>query len=326
MALVLGIMGSPRRGGNSEVLLEVFLEEVAKGDVKVKAFNIGDVEISPCSGCRFCEKEGFCKVSDQMGEFYPLFRQADLVVVSTPVFFYGLPSQLKALVDRSQALWARRYKLGLKDPKSPWRKGVVLAAGATKGEKVFLGLELTSRYFFDAIGARFEGVIGVRGVDRPREVLEYKDFLDHLRQRARELIFPLTKRKKVLFVCQHNACRSQMAEAFVQYYGGDRFEALSAGDSPLEDLYPLTFQLMAEKGLDLYLRKPKHVEDVLKEGPFDIVVTMGCGVSCPAIPGKKVVQWDLENPYERPMEIGRRVRDLIEQKVKELLEEERLWT
>lgn len=321
MALILGIMGSPRKKGNSEVLLEIFLEEVAKEAVKTKVFKIGDLEISPCLGCRFCEKEGFCKVSDQMGELYALFRQADLVVISTPVFFYGLPAQLKALVDRSQALWARRYKLGLKDPKSPWRKGIVLAVGATKGEKVFLGVELSSKYFFDAIGAHFEGVIGARGVDRPREVFEYKDFLDRLRQRARELVLPLTKRKKVLFLCRHNACRSQIAEAFLDYYGGDRFEALSAGDVPLDNIYPMTFQLMAEKGLDLYFKRPKHIEDVLKNGPFDIVVTMGCELSCPTIPGKKLIQWDFEDPYGRPIEIGRSVRDLIERKVKELIEE-----
>lgn len=321
MALVLGIMGSPRRGGNSEALLEVFLEEVAKGNVKVKVFNIGDLEISPCSGCRFCEKEGFCKVSDQMEEFYALFRQADLVVVSTPVFFYGLPSQLKALVDRSQALWARRYKLGLTDPKSPWRKGIVLAVGATKGERVFLGIELSSKYFFDAIGARFEGVIGARGVDRPKEVLGNRDFLERLRQKAKELVAPLTDKRKVLFVCRQNACRSQMAEAFLEYYGGDRFEALSAGDAPQGEIYPLTFQLMAEKGLDLYPRKPKHIQDVLEDGPFDFVVAMGCDVSCPRVPGKKFIQWYFEDPFDKPIEIGREVRDIIEQKVRELLEE-----
>ena len=320
MALILGITGSPRKGGNSEVLLEVFLKETVEATVKVEVFSVRDLKISPCLGCRFCEEKGFCKLSDQMGEIYALFKQADLVVISTPVFFYGFPAQLKALVDRSQALWSRRYKLGLRDPKSPWRKGVVLAVGATKGERLFLGIELSSKYFFDAIGAHFEGVIGAKGFDRPREVLGDEDFMYRLRQRAKELLFPLTRRKKVLFVCKHNACRSQMAQAFLEFYGGDRFEALSAGDDPWKEIHPMTFQLMAEKGLDLYFRKPKHIEDILEDAPFDLVVSMGCEVSCPMVPGKRFVQWDLEDPIGKPIEVGREVRDLIEKKVKELLE------
>ena len=110
------------------------------------------------------KKKGFCPIDDDVrDEIYPLLRQAEVVVIATPIFFYNMTAQLKAVIDRCQTFWARKYKLKLKDPGANMRRGFLLAVGATRGKNLFEGLNLTTQYFFDAIGAQFEGSLTYRG-------------------------------------------------------------------------------------------------------------------------------------------------------------------
>lgn len=320
MGLVLGLMGSPRRGGNSEIMLQHFLKGFQKEGV-IEVIRVGEIEVGPCQGCRFCEEKGFCKLSDGMNKLYELFREADLIVVSSPIFFYGVPSQLKAIIDRSQVLWARRYRFNLRDPKSPWRKGIALCVGATRGKNLFLGVELTFKYFFDALGASFEGVMGYREAEKKGDILRQKNALEELESRGKALLESLRKKKRVLFVCRGNSGRSQMAEAFLQYYGGDLFEAYSAGSSPKEKVLPEVLEVMAEKGLDLFFRKPKEIGSILRYGPFDLVVTMGCEELCPIVEAKRSLSWDLEDPEGKSLAVVREIRDKIEEEVKKLIAE-----
>jgi len=322
MGLVLAIQGSPRKEGNASRLLDAFLEGAKDKGARAEVLEVGDLAISPCQGCRFCEEKGHCRLSDDMDEVYGLLREADLVVVATPIFFYNVPAQLKALIDRSQALWARRYVFGLRDPKSPWRKGFTMAVGATKGKNLFVGIELTMKYFFDAVGATPEGVLGFRQVDKPGEIALHPSALEEARAKGRELWASMAKRKRVLFVCRENACRSQMAEAFLQFYAGDRFDVQSAGDQPATEVNPTAVEAMAEKGIDLAFRRPKGIAEVEGNAPFDLVVTMGCEVACPAVPAKRILDWGLEDPQGKPMDVFRRVRDHIEERVKKIIEEE----
>ncbi|MGC8777314.1 MAG: flavodoxin family protein [Candidatus Caldatribacteriaceae bacterium] len=161
MANIVAIMGSPRRGGNSESLLWAFLSGRKEED-RLEVFIPAEMDIGFCRGCRFCEQMGYCAVHDDMERVLPALLEADKVVVSAPVFFYGFPAHLKALIDRTQPLWVRRYLLKetmkLKD-------GFLLSVGATKGEKLFDGLVLTARYFFDAFGCAYRGGLFFRGFD-----------------------------------------------------------------------------------------------------------------------------------------------------------------
>ncbi len=320
MVYILGIMGSPRRGGNTETLLEAFLEGVKREGVRVERVFAAEEGIQPCLGCRHCEREGWCKISDPMGRIYSLLRRADVVVLATPVFFYGPPAQVKALIDRSQALWARRYVKKLQDPKSPWRKGVLLAVGATKGRNLFSGLELTAKYFFDAVGASFGGTLGFRKVEKPGDIALHPTALDDARELARELIEPLTRRKRILFLCRHNARRSQMAEAFLQRAAGGKFDVESAGEDPLREVDPLALEVMAEKGVDLAFRRPKALEELDLRRPFDLVVRMGCEVECAHVPTLREENWELEDPAGKSLSVYRRVRDQVEARVKELVD------
>jgi protein-tyrosine-phosphatase len=260
---------------------------------------------------------------DDMGEIYRLLRKADLVVVATPIFFYGPPAQLKALIDRSQALWARRYILKLTDPKANFRKGFLLVVGATKGKELFTGTILTVKYFFDAIGASFEGMLGFREIESPGDIALHPTALEEARQKGKELTETLSKRKRVLFLCRENACRSQMAEALLQYYGGNLFDAQSAGDQPAREINPLAVEVMAERGMDLAYRRPKGLGEAVDEHrPFDLVVQMGCGSGCAIVSSLKVEGWDLEDPAGKSIEFMRETRDEIEKRVKMLIEKE----
>ena len=159
-----------------------------------------------------------------MQEIYPLLWQADTVVMATPVFFYGPPAQMKALIDRCQTLWSRRYVYHLTDPGRRWRQGFLLSLGATRGKKLFDGVALTAKYFFDAIGAGFVGSLTYRQIEEPGDIVKHPTALTEVRERAGVLMQPLLKRKKILFLCRENACRSQMASAFARYHAGNRSE------------------------------------------------------------------------------------------------------
>jgi arsenate reductase len=318
---VLGLMGSPRKEGNTNLLLGAFLEGAEEAGATVSKVDVPARNIQPCQGCRFCEKQGYCiQQKDDMKEMNHLLRRADIVVLATPIFFYGPSAQLKALIDRSQTLWARRYIMKLTDPKAPFRTGFLLAVGATKGKELFTGTSLIAAYFCDAVSARYEGFLGFRQVEAPGDIARHPTALADARKKAAELTTPLAGRKRALFLCQENACRSQMAEAFLQYHGGKQFDVQSAGDQPAPEVNPQAVEAMAERGIDLTYRRPKGMQAIEDEGqPFDLVVQMGCELSCPVTPNARVENWELEDPAGRPPEFMRTVRDEIEKRVKLLI-------
>ena len=126
--------------------------------------------------------------------------------------------------------------------------------------------------------------------------------------------------KKVLFVCVENAGRSQMAEAFAKHYGKDKIEASSAGTMPSGDVNPVVVQVMREKGIDISTNKPKLIDNQMVQ-EVDMIIVMGCGADgfCPAPLLDKVVDWELEDPKNKPMEKVREIRDEIERRVKKLI-------
>lgn len=125
---------------------------------------------------------------------------------------------------------------------------------------------------------------------------------------------------RVLFVCLHNAGRSQMSEALFTRDAAGRHEARSAGTTPGDRVHPEVVEAMRELDIDLATRLPRKLTDEDAEWA-DVVVTMGCGDECPYIPGKRYLDWDLPDPKGRPLEEVRRTRDEIERRVVELLGE-----
>ena len=122
------------------------------------------------------------------------------------------------------------------------------------------------------------------------------------------------ERPAVLFVCVHNAGRSQMAAGFLQRLAGDRVEVLSAGSEPTEQVNPVAIAAMREKGIDLARERPKLLTDAAVR-QAEVVITMGCGDACPLYPGKRYEDWELEDPAGKDLETVRRIRDEIERRV-----------
>ena len=124
----------------------------------------------------------------------------------------------------------------------------------------------------------------------------------------------------VLFVCIHNAGRSQMAAGFLRELSGGRVDVLSAGSEPKDRINPVAVQVMAEEGIDIAGEQPKILTtDAVRES--DVVITMGCGDTCPIFPGKRYEDWELTDPAGRPVEEVRPIRDDIKQRVENLLAE-----
>jgi protein-tyrosine-phosphatase len=127
-------------------------------------------------------------------------------------------------------------------------------------------------------------------------------------------------RPAVLFVCVHNAGRSQMAAGFLQHLAGGRIEVMSAGTLPAAAVNPIAVQAMAERGIDLTTAVPKRLEPgAVRQA--DVVVTMGCGDECPYFPGKRYLDWELEDPAGKDIETVRRIRDDIERRIRGLVDE-----
>jgi arsenate reductase (thioredoxin) len=124
----------------------------------------------------------------------------------------------------------------------------------------------------------------------------------------------------VLFVCVHNAGRSQMAAGWVRHLAGDRVTVRSAGSEPAERINPMAVQAMAEVGIDITGNTPRKLDWDLAQGN-DVVVTMGCGDACPYVPGTRYEDWKLTDPAGQPIETVRQVRDEIREKVGKLLTE-----
>lgn len=124
----------------------------------------------------------------------------------------------------------------------------------------------------------------------------------------------------VLFVCVHNAGRSQMAAGFLRHLAGERVRVLSAGSAPASQINPIAIEAMAEVGIDITLAVPKILtEEAVIES--DAVVTMGCGDACPYFPGKRYEDWKLDDPAGQGIDAVRPIRDEIEQRVRQLLTE-----
>jgi multimeric flavodoxin WrbA len=176
---VLGIYGSPRKGGNSDLLLDQALEGARAAGAEVGAVYARELTMEGCRECGGCDKTGSCVIKDQMQEVYPLLERADAIILSVPMFFYAAPAQAKALVDRCQACWSKRMLTKDKDARKRYDggKGYLIAVGATRGSNLFQGVELMAKYFYDALDMSYEGGLMLRGVEGRGAVKDQPDQL-----------------------------------------------------------------------------------------------------------------------------------------------------
>jgi len=179
-------MGSPRIKGNTDLLLDEALKGAQSQGAEVEKIVVDKLKIAPCREYYGCLRDGNCVIRDDMDDIYPKLLEADGIIVASPMFFYGLTSQVKALIDRCQALWARKYILKQDLPDSG-RKGAFIAVGATRGKKLFDGSILTVKYFFQSIGVKYVDELLVRGVDKRGEIEQHPSALSDAFELGRRL-------------------------------------------------------------------------------------------------------------------------------------------
>jgi multimeric flavodoxin WrbA len=185
---VLGIMGSPRMQGNTELLFDKAIEGAVEARAEVEKVLVSKLKISPCLEIYACRKDGNCAIRDDMQSLYKKLLEADHIIFASPIFFYGITSQAKAIVDRCQALWIRRYVLDMGGEDERERRGVFISVGATRGKKLFDGAVLTVKYFFDAVGVKYSGDLLVRGIDNKGQIEENPAALEDAFRLGQELV------------------------------------------------------------------------------------------------------------------------------------------
>jgi multimeric flavodoxin WrbA len=176
---VLGIYGSPRKGGNSDQLLDRALEGAQSAGAEILRVYARDLKMRGCIECGGCDKTGKCVVEDDMQGVYPLLQEADVIFLSSPIFFYGVTAQVKALIDRAQAMWSKKRLEKSPDERMlPGRgSGYLIAVGATRGKNLFEGAQWTARYFFDALDANYGGGIFFRRLEKKTAVQDNPETL-----------------------------------------------------------------------------------------------------------------------------------------------------
>jgi len=203
---IIAIMGSPRKGGNTDLLLDAFLKGLNEGGGEYEKLSISDLEISPCMECLACEATGECVIQDDMRLVYPKIINADKIVLASPNFFYGFPAQIKALIDRGQALWARKHILPqtpvasdaasgsfgeCPGPSRP-KEAFVLLLGATGGKNLFAGQLNTIRYFLEPLDANLTGSLLFRKIERRGDITRHPSALDEAYQAGMKFQVPGT--------------------------------------------------------------------------------------------------------------------------------------
>jgi protein-tyrosine-phosphatase len=143
---------------------------------------------------------------------------------------------------------------------------------------------------------------------------------DRLRAAAKIEGKIVTDTPTVLFLCVHNAGRSQIAAGWMRHLAGDQVEVMSGGSNPASQLNPAAVEAMREVGIDISRELPRPWTDEIV-GAADVVITMGCGDACPVLPGRRYLDWELDDPAGKPVEAVRPVRDTIEEHVRQLLRE-----
>jgi len=187
---VLGILGSPRRQGNTEILLDSALAGAVDRGAEVEKVLLSEMDISPCKEIYACLEAGRCAIQDDMQSLYEKLLAVDHLIFASPIFFYGLTAQAKAMVDRCQALWVKRYILGIGKEDTCTRRGAFISVGATRGENLFDGAVLTVKYFYDTIGVNYINSLLVNKVDTKARIREHPSAIRDAFLLGQQLVSP----------------------------------------------------------------------------------------------------------------------------------------
>jgi len=173
---LLAIYGSPREGGNSDTLMDYFIESAAGLHYEIERVYLRDLNILPCTDCGGCDRTGVCILGDDMVGLYDKLLRYGRIVMAFPVFFLGPPSIVKAFIDRVQALWVKKYVLGAGQDADGSRKGFLLSVcGNKEPGNIFSCNIAIVKAFYSACGFRYSGALLYPGIDGPHDVRGRED-------------------------------------------------------------------------------------------------------------------------------------------------------
>lgn len=189
MTRIIAIYGSPRKNGNSAVLLQRAVEGARREGAEVEEVFLRDYKISPCLEIYACIKKGECAIRDDFPKILAKLEASDGIMLASPIFFYSVSAHTKIFMDRCQSLWVRKYWIEKNEfGQAPLtKKGLFISVGATGGKKLFDGAILTVKYFFDVLGANLWRSVLCRGVDRRGEIESREDYLEEAFTAGRDL-------------------------------------------------------------------------------------------------------------------------------------------
>jgi multimeric flavodoxin WrbA len=190
------IYGSPRRQGNTARLLQRAVAGARDAGAEVTEYVLRDLKISPCLEIYGCKKAGICVLEDDFARVRDQILASDGLMLATPVFFYTVSAHTKMFMDRFQSLWVKKYWVESSAAKSnTTRKALLISVGASKGKKLFDGILLTMRYFFDVLDMELWQALLYRQLDFEDDVLKHPDYLQEAFQKGRDMVDMMTTQK-----------------------------------------------------------------------------------------------------------------------------------
>ncbi|MGI2336784.1 MAG: flavodoxin family protein [Dehalogenimonas sp.] len=186
---VIGLSGSPRLGGNTEQLLYEVLRGARSAGAETRVIEIADLDIAGCTHCDYCRRTGECKINDDMDKVYNALREADRIVVASPLHFMSVTAQLKAAIDRCQCFWVRKYEMKL-PPLEPAkvRKGLFVAVGGRSTKTLFDAARTTVKALFVVIDVEYAGELLFSGVDEAGSITNVPNALQQAFEAGQKLV------------------------------------------------------------------------------------------------------------------------------------------
>ncbi|MEJ2696090.1 MAG: flavodoxin family protein [Candidatus Sulfobium sp.] len=175
----IAFLGSPRKKGNTELLLQSAIGGMEEQGVEVSIFNLNQMNIMPCQDCGGCEKTGECILEDDMSQIYPAIRNSSRIILASPIFFFGLSAQTKIMIDRCQSFWCEKYLLKKPLPEGPYgRKGMLLVVGGMKKETGVQCSGATATAFFRTVSVKEHKTLSFLGIDAKGAVLQHPSAME----------------------------------------------------------------------------------------------------------------------------------------------------
>lgn len=186
---VVAFLGSPRRKGNTELLLNEAVRGIKESGFSVNTFVLNEMDILPCQNCGGCDDTGTCIYEDDMSQIYDAIRTADRIILASPVFFFAVSAQAKLMIDRCQCIWVEKYILKKPIPEGKFgRKGMFIMVGGMKKDIGIKCGNTTASAFFRTINVTEHRTFGYTGMDEKGAILKHPDALKEVYKAGKELV------------------------------------------------------------------------------------------------------------------------------------------